>query len=181
MSGDADEAYKVVIMDASLFVRKVKLNPSVMLGHEKALEKATAKYPVRRVAVKMMTVPTGNMSFVQDHIFLGQLPKRITIGCVQNTAFNGSYVQNPFNFDHFGVNFLALYVDGEQIPCKPLKPNFESGHYIRAYQTLFSGTDKMNKDEGNAINREDYSKGYTLYAFNLTPDLSGGGHFNLVN
>ena len=43
MSGDADEAYKVVIKDASLFLRKVKLNPSVSLAHEKALLKATAK------------------------------------------------------------------------------------------------------------------------------------------
>ena len=62
----------------------------------------------------------------------------------------------------------------------PLKPNFEGDNYVRSYHTLFSGTDKMNKDEGNAITRKEYPKGYTLYAFNLTPDLSGGGHFNLI-
>ncbi|KAJ8045639.1 hypothetical protein HOLleu_08684 [Holothuria leucospilota] len=123
------------------------------------------------------------MSFVQDHIFLGQLPKRIIVGCVRNTAFNGSFLENPFNFEHFGANFLAVYMDGEQIPYKPLKPSFtEDGgaNYIRAYHTLFSGTDKMNQDEGNAISRKDYPGGYTLYAFDLTPDLSSGGHYNLV-
>ncbi|XP_071832414.1 uncharacterized protein F54H12.2-like [Apostichopus japonicus] len=183
MSGDADEKYKVIIIDASLFVRKVKLKPAVSLGHERALEKSTAKYPVRRVVTKMLSVPVGNMSFVQDHIFLGQLPKRVIVGCVRNTAFNGSYQQNPFNLNHFGANFLAVYLDGEQIPHKPLKPNFgaaSDGTYIRAYHTLFSGTDKANHDEGNAISREEYSKGYTLYVFDLTPDLSSGGHFNLV-
>ncbi|KAJ8048828.1 hypothetical protein HOLleu_01299 [Holothuria leucospilota] len=34
--------------------------------------------------------------------------------------------------------------------------------------------------EGNAINREEYAKGYTLYALDLTPDLSSGDHYNLV-
>ncbi|KAJ8032507.1 hypothetical protein HOLleu_26052 [Holothuria leucospilota] len=69
---------------------------------------------------------------------------------------------NPFNFEHFGANFLAVYMDGEQIPYKPLKPSFtEDGgaNYIRAYHTLFSGTDKMNQDEGNAISRKDYTGG----------------------
>ncbi|KAJ8018759.1 hypothetical protein HOLleu_43082 [Holothuria leucospilota] len=183
MSDDVDVEYKVVVKEASLFVRKVKLNPGVTLAHARALEKATAKYPIRRVVTKVFSVPTGNMSFVQDHIFLGQLPKRLIVGCVRNTAFNGSYQQNPFNFDHFGTNFLAVYMDGEQIPYKPLKPTFTadgSGNYIRAYHTLFSGTNKMNQDEGNAISRKDYPGGYTLYAFDLTPDLSSGGHYNLV-
>ena len=46
--------------------------------------------------------------------------------------------------------------------------------------SLFSGTGKLQKDEGNDISREDYSGGYALYAFDLTPDLSeGGDHFNL--
>ncbi|KAJ8048851.1 hypothetical protein HOLleu_01326 [Holothuria leucospilota] len=183
LSGDADVEYKVVVKVAALFVRKVKLNPGVTLAHARALEKATAKYPIRRVVTKVFSVPTGNISFVQDHTFLGQLPKRIIVGCVRNTAFNGSFLENPFSFEHFGANFLAVYMDGEQIPYKPLKPSFtEDGdaNYIRAYHTLFFGTDKMNQDEGNAISRKDYPGGYTLYAFDLTPDLSSGGHYNLV-
>ncbi|PIK55304.1 hypothetical protein BSL78_07776 [Apostichopus japonicus] len=183
MSADNGKQYKVVIKDASLFVRKVKLNPSVALGHARALEKATAKYPIQRVVTKMFSIPTGNMSFIQDHIFLGQLPKKVIVGCVRNTAFNGSYTLNPFNFEHFGLDFLALYMDGEQVPYKPLKPNYSAdggANYIRAYHTLFSGTDKAQHDAGNAISRDDYLNGYTLYAFDLTPDLSSGGHFNLV-
>ena len=37
-------------------------------------------------------------------------------------------------------------------------------------------------NEGNSISRDDYSQGYTLFAFDLTPDLSANcaGHWNLV-
>ncbi len=38
----------------------------------------------------------------------------------------------------------------------------------------------MYQDDGNTITREEYAGGYGLYAFDLSPDLSVGGHFNLV-
>jgi len=40
---------KVVITHASLFVRKVKIMPSVFLAHAKTMEQGTAQYPIRRV------------------------------------------------------------------------------------------------------------------------------------
>ena len=46
--------------------------------------------------------------------------------------------------------------------------------------SLFSGTGKENRDEGNDITREDYPRGYALYAFDLSPDLAEEGHFNLA-
>ena len=46
--------------------------------------------------------------------------------------------------------------------------------------SLFSGTGKENRDEGNDIAREDYPNGYVLYAFDLSPDLAEEGHFNLA-
>ena len=182
MATGANPAYKVVVQNASVFVRKVKVSSGVMLGHMKALEKGTAKYPIKRNLCKMVSVPRGNLSLTQDHVFLGQLPSRIVVGCVTNEAFNGRYGKNPFNFQHLSVNYLAVHLDREQIPCTPLKPNFNTaeGNYIRAYQTLFSGTDKMYQDEGNTITREEYKEGYALYAFDLSPDLSIGGHLNLV-
>jgi hypothetical protein len=56
------------------------------MGHVKALEKTSCKYPIRRIEVKVDTVPRGNMNYVQDNMFLGQLPKRLVIGCVDSDA-----------------------------------------------------------------------------------------------
>ncbi|XP_072745844.1 uncharacterized protein F54H12.2-like [Anoplolepis gracilipes] len=44
----------------------------------------------------------------------------------------------------------------------------------------FNGIHFLNEE--NSISREDYFKGYTLFAFDLTPDLSANcaGHWNLV-
>ena len=45
--------------------------------------------------------------------------------------------------------------------------------------SLFFGTDRENRDEGNDITCEDYSKGNALYAFDLGPFLAEG-HFILA-
>jgi hypothetical protein len=82
------------------------------MGHVKALEKTSCKYPVRRVEVKVDTVPTGKMNYVQDNMFLGQLPKRLVIACVDSDALNGTIGKNPFDFKHYKINCVALNVDG---------------------------------------------------------------------
>jgi hypothetical protein len=78
------ETYKIKIKDLALFVRNVQLNPAVRMGHVKALEMTSCKYPIRRIEVKVDTVPSGNMNYIQDNMFLGQLPKRLIIGCVDS-------------------------------------------------------------------------------------------------
>jgi len=76
---------------------------------------------------------------------------------------------------------ISVYSDGhQQYGIKPLTTDFTSGLYVRAYNTLFSGTGKLFKDEGNALDRTTFSKGYALYAFDLTPDLGEDDHFNLA-
>lgn len=96
------------IVDANLFVRKVKINPAILIAHTKALAVATAKYPITRVEVKTITISRDIQSKTIDNLYLGQLPKRCIIGFVDSTAFNGSLKYNPFNFQHFNHNYLAL-------------------------------------------------------------------------
>lgn len=41
-----------------------------------------------------------------------------------DTASNGSCAVSAFNSEHFGLDFLALYMDGDQVHYKPLKQSF---------------------------------------------------------
>ncbi|GFW29957.1 uncharacterized protein F54H12.2 [Trichonephila clavipes] len=89
LMGEGD--YNVIFEHVSLYVRKVQVNPAVVIGHAKALERTTAKYPIDRVSCKVFSIPQSSYSFIQDNVFSGQMPKRIVIACVDNDAFNGNY------------------------------------------------------------------------------------------
>jgi len=145
------------------------------------LENATAKYPIRRVVCKTVTVPNGFRDVSHEKLFSGQLPTRIAIGLVGNEGFNGAFTRNPFNFRHFNLMEISVYSDWQQqYGIKPLTTDFANDLYVRAYNTLFSGNGKVFKDEGNGLDRISFSKGYALYAFDLTPDLGEDDHFNLM-
>lgn len=178
-----ENEYKVKLLDASLKIRKVKINPAILIAHSKNLEKCNAKYPITRVEVKISTIAAGLASYICDNIILGQIPKRIILGFVSNKAYNGDIKSNPYNFHHFGLNHLCLYVDGQQIPSKPLQPDFTNNTYIESYHTLFSGTGIFYSNTfSHNITKEDFKGGYALHAFDLTSDLSASipTHWNLT-
>ena len=179
--GKTGENYSIQIDTAMLLVRKAQINPSVMLGHAMALEKATAKYPIKRVVLKSHTIGTGVSSKVITNISQTSLPSRVVVGMVSNSAYDGTNELNPFNFKHFNLSQLNLMVDGLSAPYyKPLEFNFGDNHYLRGYYSLFENIDKPIFATGNDISREDYPNGYALFAFDLTPDLCSGDQFNLI-
>ncbi len=155
---------KIKLLDFKLFIRRVNVSPSVLLAHAQALEKSPAKYPVNRVDIKTVTITQGLHSKTVDNLFMNQLPQRVIIGFVDNRAYNGDYTRNPFNFQHFNLNYLQLNVDGQPVPSQPLTPDFSKDLYMECYNTLFTGTGIHWKDEGNGISWQDYAKGNTLYS-----------------
>lgn len=172
-----EDGYTTSIRDAVLYVRKVKLNPSITLAHSKLLNQGKlVKYPIRRGVVTSFTISQNSLSFNKDNVVSGQLPRRVVIGFVRNAAFNGAIKLNPFNFEHFNLNYLSLNVGSQTIPSQPLKPNFDQKEYLQAYMTLFEGTGMLHADKGHCIQRKDFANGYALYVFDLTADLSEGSH-----
>ena len=116
----------------------------------------------------------------QVNLFLGQLPKQLVIAFVDNESFRGAYDKNPFNFQNFNVNFIALYVDGVQVPSKPLHPDYANGLWVREYMQLVQTSGKAMKDQDILISRTKFGHGYTLYAFDLTPDHGSSKHYSLI-
>ena len=81
---------------------------------------------------------------------------------MDNNSYNENYKKNPFNFQHYNLTQIEISVNGEEVPFKPLKLNFEDKLFVTAYSTLFSGS-------GSIIKREDCSEGYTVIVADLTP------------
>ncbi|GFW54747.1 uncharacterized protein F54H12.2 [Trichonephila clavipes] len=102
------------------------------------------------------------------------MPKRIVLACVDNDAFNGNYKKSPFEFNHYNLNFIGVYIDGQPMPHQPLELDFEKENVIRAYQSLFLIS------EGLYLSINEFAKRYSLFLFDLTPDLCDGEHFNLI-
>jgi len=64
-------ASKVQIISVIMFVRKVKLSPSVFMAHAKALENAAAKYPINQVVCKNLTIPRAVLDVNHGKLFVG--------------------------------------------------------------------------------------------------------------
>ena len=103
---------EVEIKEATLRVHRCRISSEVKLAHAHALSRGTAKYPLTRVEIKSFTLHTGVTGECLDNVILGQLPKRMILGLVENQAYNGNPKKNPFNFSHHNLNFLAMYIDG---------------------------------------------------------------------
>ena len=91
MAGGQNPDYKVQIVDTVLFARKAVLSPTVQMAHIKVLEKGTANYPIRPVDCKVYSILQGAMSHTHENLFLGTLPKRLILWCIDNDAYNGEF------------------------------------------------------------------------------------------
>lgn len=61
---------KVKFLDASLFVRKHILYPSIVLSHEKLLQEGhNARYPFKKSEVKFFSIPSSSQIFITKKTF----------------------------------------------------------------------------------------------------------------
>ena len=180
---------KVELTDVVLKIRKVKVDQAIRDSTEVLLKQTPAIYPVRRVVCKALSIAPGLPNVRLDNIFSGLVPTSFVLGLVDSNAYTGKYGKNPFNFHHYDISSITLSVNGEEIPFKQLRLKFPTARnkrdktvdYIQAYNTLFSGTGKMFSNMGLDITRDDYPEGYTLFAFDLTPDMCNtADYFNTV-
>lgn len=171
--------FRVHVIDAILYVRKLTCSDTHVLNDIATLNKEPAKYKIRRTVIRNITIPAGTQDLQRDNVFLGELPKRVVLCLVDTGAFNGDYKKNPFRFRPYDLNYLALHVDEKQFPAVPLTPDFTSNKVLRSYMQLFEATGRLFADGGIDITPSDFVDGYTLFAFDLTPDGSHGQHYSI--
>ena len=181
-ANNVEENYKVKLEEASLFVRKLKVLPSCRLGIYKALSSSPLRYPIRRTEQRVFSISNNITSWSQENVLIGQLPRRMTIGFIRTDAIHGVYNLNPFHFQHFGINFFSLYINGRQIPSRALQPDFNdaNGDYVRTYMQMSSALGHAFSNQDCGISYDEFRGGTTLFVFNLNAELTDGEHTEAI-
>ena len=91
LNGDTTPAYKITIVDAIFYVKKIELTPSFLNAINTVLNDKNARYAIRRTTPKVFTVPRRQKSQHIDNASLGEIPKRIAICMIDNDSDNGNY------------------------------------------------------------------------------------------
>lgn len=166
---------RIKILEATMYMNHVTVNPSIMLAHETVLQRSNAIYPHKRVEVKTYTIPANTYTLSLDNIVIGQLPNLLIFGMIDNDAYTGNLAKNPYNFKHNNITRFNLSVNGVQIPNQPIEFDYSkesSPISTRGYITLFKGTGIHYFDKGHQISKKFFDNGCFLLAFDLTTDLS---------
>ena len=180
VSDETTPNYKLEILDVAFKACMIKVDSGVLINHGEILKDVTAKYPLSRTELKMNTCPSGSGSFIWQNIWSNNLPTKAFFAFVKQTAVNGDYSKNPFNMLNI-ANEIALYVNGESIPARPMKMDVgKNKNYVTPFVNLFEAAEKWNKDAGLQINRSRFDQGFAIYAFNLAPSDLGEEYINLV-
>lgn len=150
--------FQIVIYDNLLKVCKLQINPALIYEHAEVLQKITALYPYTRTKIKMMAIPTGQVTFNWDNMFQGIRRNKLVVAFVDSVAVAGTYSTNPFNFKNYELNRIGLYGDNIPIGGNPLRLNVDkySGQTILpAFSSMFEVMGKWMQDSGNQIEKDD--------------------------
>lgn len=168
--------YSIKLEEVILRVCKCKINPAVILSHAKLLETNTAKYPFKKSIVKMYSLAKGLLNISFENMFSGTRPDRLYIAFVSSQAVAEDFTKNPYNFQHYNINQIALYSDGIPVGNTPIKLTFDTtsgDSIVSAFVNLFDNAGKWLFDGGNAITRKDFAEGgNVIFCFDWNPLLS---------
>uniref|UniRef100_A0A915JME0 Uncharacterized protein n=1 Tax=Romanomermis culicivorax TaxID=13658 RepID=A0A915JME0_ROMCU len=162
------------------YIPKVEVLDSVGLALEQTMLQHTAKYPIGRVVMMNLHIPSTAQSAPLNTLFTGQLPRRMIIACVDADAYRGNLKKSPFNFKCYSITEVKVIAGGQTFPSHPLKLDFANNKYIHAYDQLFEVLDMAKDNKGNMISRENYKYGQCYFPFDLTPDEDDSRHWDLI-
>jgi hypothetical protein len=162
---------KIEFMDARLYIRRVKVEPSVIMGHEIGLNKRNAIYPIRQTQFVSYTVPRGASSFYKDQIFGDhRQPKFVLVTFQSNDQYNGSYTEDCSTFKSFNVTSLTLSRNTDY--RESYVQDFANNSFMSSYvMSIIRNMGHLDKNLNIGISPSDFKEKYPFFTFVLAPDF----------
>ena len=162
MSDDPAKHYKVELLEANLYVRKMTLNDDVMSAIKKTLLSSPASYSYFETITKTFLASAGLHSWNQKEDFISREPfRRLAICLNTNEAFLGNNRLNPFHYRKFGLEQIYIYRTGLPVSDSPISTDDDKCLYFNTISNL------AYIDNGHGMKLSEYPSHF-LMVFDLT-------------
>ena len=164
-------------VDLRFFLCQVKVNPSIyreIMADMKGTPTRPGKsavYPIVRSEIRTYSHPTDDRHFECNNPFQGQVPNRLIVGMVKQSAFNGSIGDNPFTFKKFNLSSIKQTINGEEYPYERLELKHDGNDQDwRGYQRFLRATGCLCRGKGNMVREQDWGhdKHFNIFVFDNT-------------
>ena len=147
------------IVDCSLYTRRIALKDDYHKKRMDMLAYAPVEYNYLETLAKTFIIPARQNQFIQENIFNNAPIRRIAIAMNTNSAFTGSFTENPFWYQQFDLRQIRILRGGQPIV------DFDTADNCRLYVTTMKA---MNfQDDIPSIPLDDFKDHYVL-VFDLT-------------
>ena len=103
------------IVDCSLYTRRVMLKEDYHKKRMSQLAYAPVEYNYMETLAKTYIIPALQNQFIQENIFNNAPIRRIAIAMNSNSAFTGSFAENPFWYQQFDLRDIRILRGGQPI------------------------------------------------------------------
>ena len=103
------------IVDCSLYTSRIALKVDYHKKRMDILACAPVEYNYLETLAKTFIMPARQNQFIQEHIFNNALIRWVAIAMNTNSAFNGSFTENPFWYQQFDLSQIRILRGGQLI------------------------------------------------------------------
>ena len=149
----------LVIVDCSLYTPRIALKDDYRKKRMDMLAYTPVEFNYLETIAKNFIIPAGQNQFIQKNIVNNAPVRRIAIAMNTNSAFTGSYTENPFWYQQFDLRQIRILRGGQLIV------DFDAADNCRLYVNTLKA---MNfQDDITSIPIDNF-KDYYVLVFKLT-------------
>ena len=117
------------IVDCSLYTRRIALKDDYHKKRMDMLAYALVEYNYLETLAKTFIIPARQNQFIQENIFNNAPIRRVAIAMNTNSAFTGSFTENPFWYQQFDLRQIRKLRGGQPVV------DFDTADNCRLYVT----------------------------------------------
>ena len=119
----------LTIVDCSLYTRRIALKDDYHKKRMDIFAYAPVEYNYLETLAQTFIIPARQNQFIQENIFSNAPIRRVAIAMNTNSAFTGSFTENPFWYQQFDLRKIRILRGGQPIV------DFDTADNCRLYVT----------------------------------------------